>query len=124
MPAVHLGNVAAIYKDAVLDGEFISVITVHDHDPHDDQLRNITHVDGLWTKLSAQPASWVSCPELPRLEKALSAHFDCPIGDPDEVAEAVQVAYAAPPAVTGDGPVQDLDSISATVNNVNGKSGR
>jgi hypothetical protein len=63
----------------VVEGEFISEITVHDHDPHDDQFRNITHRDGLWPRFSTEPATWVSCPELPRLERALSAHFDCEI---------------------------------------------
>lgn len=116
MPVVRLGNHAAIYKDQILDGEFIAEITVHDDDGHHDQFRNITHTDGLWAQMSAAPAAWVSCPELPRLEIALAAHFDCPVHDGDVVAERVRAYHEDPPPIIGgDGPITNRDEISATV---------
>jgi hypothetical protein len=116
MAVVRLGNRAALYKDEVIPGDFVTEITVHDDvDAHHDQVRNITHVDGLWPRFSAEPATWVSCEELPRLELALSAHFDCPIIPHEHAMGFVADAYAAPPAVPPTGEPTNRDEISPTV---------
>lgn len=96
MAIVRLGNAAPIHGENVLHGDYVSEITVHDDvDPHHDQVRTITHVDGLWARLSGQPATWVCCPELPRLEMALAAHFDCSIIDVEEAQARSAAAYAS-----------------------------
>jgi len=106
---VRLGNAAPIYGEyedpetgekhpnVLPDGDYVAEITVHDDvDPHHDMVRNITHVDGMWVRLSAKPATWVSCPELPRLEMALAAHFDCPIKDAEFAHRKTMAAYDSP----------------------------
>jgi hypothetical protein len=115
MPVVRLGNRAAVYKDDVIEGDFVSEITVHDADPHHDQVRNITHVDGLWSKLSSEPATWVSCAELPRLEQALAAHFDCPVVEHSEALDRRELALTAPAAAPPTGVVENLPEISGSV---------
>jgi hypothetical protein len=108
---VRLGNRAPIYGEKidektqepvpnVLEGHYVSEFTVHDDvDPHHDMVRNITHVDGLWARMSAEPATWVSCPGLPRLEMALAAHFDCPILPHEDVVPLVEAALLGQSAV-------------------------
>lgn len=107
---VRLGNAAPIHgtkedpdnpdvqiPNVLPRGDYVAEITVHDDvDPHHDIVRNITHVDGMWTRLSDEPATWVSCPELPRLEMALAAHFDCPIRDADFAHAKAMAAYDSP----------------------------
>lgn len=92
MPIVRLGNHAALNNGAVLDGERITTIQPPDDDPHDERMRNITHADGLWARVSAAPPTWVECDD-PELEQALAEHFGCRIGEiepaPDDARELI-----------------------------------
>ncbi|MGH3828239.1 MAG: hypothetical protein ACRDQX_13880 [Pseudonocardiaceae bacterium] len=64
-----------------MDGQQVTTIHVPDVDSHSERLRTITHDDGLWSRLSTEPPAWVQCDD-PKLENALAAIFDCPIGQP------------------------------------------
>jgi len=83
MPTVRLGNHAALDPDGnTVPGQQITTIHIPDTDPHEDRMRNITHRDGLWSRLAAEPPAWVASDD-PELEAALARHFDCPAGEPD-----------------------------------------
>lgn len=83
MPIIRLGNKAALDdRGRTLDDPQITTITIMDEDDLDTRMRTITHADGLWPRVSAAPASWVSSDD-PDLELALAAHFSCPIGEPE-----------------------------------------
>lgn len=82
MPIVRLGNHAALDNGRVLEGFRVTTIPVPDDDSHSDRMRNITHADGLWPRVSAAPPAWVECNDA-ELEKALAEHFGCPVGQPE-----------------------------------------
>lgn len=85
MPLVYLGNHAALDGGRIADGgrviEGQQVTTIHlsEDDTHSERVRTIIHDDGLWVRLSAEPPAWVESDD-PKLESALAAIFDCPIG--------------------------------------------
>jgi hypothetical protein len=88
MPTVQLGNHAALYKGEVVEGERVTTIHVPEDDPHHERMRTITHADGLWPAVSAaEKPAWVTCDD-PELERALAAHWDCPIGNPNATDDA------------------------------------
>ena len=84
MAIVLLGNHAALDPDGnVVEGENVTVVHIPDEDTHSERFRTITHDDGLWPQIGAEPAVWVASDD-ERLARALSAFFDCPIHELEE----------------------------------------
>lgn len=89
MPRVCLGNPYPIFNGtAVEDPTGITMVHVPDTKSVGDAVRDIAHDDGspnggLWRSHSARDKpSWVVCDENPELEAAISEHFGCPAGRP------------------------------------------
>lgn len=86
MPVVRLGNPAAIdhpNDNTIRDEVLVTTIHVPEHQTHSERIRNITHPDGSWARVSAAEAPlWVYSND-PKLETALAAYWDCPAGEPD-----------------------------------------
>lgn len=81
MPIVLLGNHAALDPDGnVVEGQQVTSIHIPEDDTHSERFRTITHDDGLWRRIAAEPAVWVASDD-ERLARALAAFFDCPIHD-------------------------------------------
>jgi hypothetical protein len=81
MRIVKLGNSAALDRGIRLEGK--RVTTIYANEPSlQEQMRTITHADGIWPQHSRQPAVWVESND-EGLEAALAEHFGCPIGRPD-----------------------------------------
>ncbi|MGH7743197.1 MAG: hypothetical protein ACREQ5_00035 [Candidatus Dormibacteria bacterium] len=86
-----LGNHAALDRGERVDGKQVTTIHVPDIDPHHERMRTITHEDGIWAQLAAEPAVWVASDE-PELADALAAHFRCPVIGMDEASEHFNTA--------------------------------
>lgn len=98
MPIVRLGNHAALLRGSVVDGEQITEMFVSDADTLDEQMRTITHKDGLWNVSSAHDKpQWVWSND-ETLQSALAEHYGCPTGEP---ADAVEKAADFPPHTPG-----------------------
>lgn len=81
MPIARLGNTAALDRGQIMLGNRVTTVQIMDENDLPTRMRTITHQDGLWPRLSVEPAAWVECND-PELEKALAAYFNCPIGEP------------------------------------------
>ena len=90
MPTVLLGNSAPLdlkTKEPLdIGAETVTVIHVPEDDSHDHRMRNITHEDGLWPRMSATPPTWIASDDA-GLQEALARHFNCPAKGMDEAGE-------------------------------------
>lgn len=81
MPIARFGNTAALDRGQIMPGNQITTVQILDENDLSTRMRTITHQDGLWPRMSVEPAAWVECND-PALEKALARYFNCPIGEP------------------------------------------
>ena len=79
MPTVRLGNSSPVSD---LPGQLVTTVVFPPDEDLPTRMRTLTHADGLWRCHSTAPAAWVESDD-PELEKAISQHFNCPIGRPD-----------------------------------------
>lgn len=85
MATVRLGNHHALDNMRPVRGEQVTTIHIPDDDSHEDRLRNITDVNGLWPRIASGPPAWVDSDD-PELAQALAEYFECPVGEPDMTA--------------------------------------
>jgi hypothetical protein len=86
MPVVRFGNTAPRHPDGEGNQITESTITeanVPDSYTHAERVHNVTDVNGWAKEHSMAPPVWVESDD-PKLEAALSAIYDCPIGQPGD----------------------------------------
>lgn len=86
MPVVRLGNPAALDGGRVMEGHQITEATLPDSWTSEQWLNSVTSLDGVWRNHSGASApSWVESDD-DDLAEALSTHYGCPVGRPDNEA--------------------------------------
>ena len=105
MPVIHLGNPQAVHhtpgeqgpERQPLEGHQITEINLPDGVyTLREQLRTITHRDGVWAAHSdADRPTWVHCSD-PELEAALIEHWGCRAGGPDDYLDRLEELHLAP----------------------------
>jgi hypothetical protein len=83
MRIVKLGNTAALDAGMRMEGKRVTTLKMGGEETLQERMRTITHPDGIWPHHSRQPAAWVESNDS-ELALALSEHFGCPIGRPQD----------------------------------------
>lgn len=88
MPTVYLGNPAALDRGKPMDGQRVTTAVIPEDYTAAEALAVVTHADGVWANHSSAGAPlWVESSD-EELANALSKHYGCPIGRPDQEEDA------------------------------------
>jgi hypothetical protein len=66
-----------------LDGKRVVTIVIRDDEDLTSRMRTIAHPDGVWVRHSSSWPEWVESDD-PDIESELAAHYNCPVGRPDD----------------------------------------
>jgi hypothetical protein len=85
MAVVRLGNPRAVVAGSRVPlGVQVTTVTIPGGHTAAEQMRTITHQDGVWPAHSDAPGPvWVESDDH-ELAAALAAHYGCPIGEPED----------------------------------------
>lgn len=87
MPVVRLGNPSALDGGRAMEGDdLVTDASLPDHWTAEKLFNSVTAPDGIWRNHSGVSApSWIESDD-EDLAEALSTHYGCPVGRPDNEA--------------------------------------